>query len=1020
MKLKPVNKALLYTFLAIPAAASAAQNQQPMEEVVVTGSLIKGTPLDTALPVEVYSSAELDELGGPTALEFVKSLTVSGATTGENYYFSGASLGGDVGVNLRGLGADKTLTLLNGRRLIGNTTSTVAGGGVNTAMLPSMAFARVEILKDGAAVTYGADATGGVVNFITYENFTGLKLQSSYKNYGNDGDWNVGGLWGFGEGATNVIVSAEWEHRSELDSTERDFASLPYSVNPAPWSTLTNLAGWVPQTAGGTPLGLASDFTPASCEAVGGVYSNGYTCRYDYVPYYNLVEDSDTYRLFLQVNSDITDTDKFHMELNFARLHVPHALGSPAQPVIRGPAVAQGATYQFSVPVTNPYYAEFASRSGWAANPLAGLTSVVKPITYRAFAHGGNPYYAEGGNFGVPTEVDKRYIHFVAGFDGTTLFNQPVGYDVALTVNHSTEYVDAPDVIGYRLQEALNGFGGPDCNATDMDTTQFGTQNPGAAGTGNCMWWNPFASAWAGQPVLGLSNPSYVPGSEIPNELIAWVFDKRGSETIAWNATIDAVLSGNLGVSLPGGDIAWAAGTQWRTTKLRDNVPDPLYNGSQPCAWPGQDPADPTDPTFTGCTPDRPGPFVFFDTNPPTAEKQNQQSYFAQVDLPVLDSLYVILAGRYEKFSPGDLDATVYKASFKWAPTDSLTFRGSYGTNYQAPGLGITPGEITNGVNSYTVAAGNWRGAQTITENSIKPETAKVYNLGAVFQSELGDGDVLASVDYWSVKTQDELGLLASANDIANAVFSINNPASGGFKFADCSSPFISRVTFNGGACVQGTTTADDFSNITTAYGNGPGQTTNGLDIRLEYGMAAFEGEMRFTLQATNILKYETTPTILDGVTLIPTDDKLGYLGFATIAQAHPEWRSNFDINYSRDVHNVRFRVNFVSGVDDDRYVDKATGQLKSESALIPPTGYVAGTNGTTLISTPSYYGVFGKNWLSFDVHYIGAFEFATITASIVNITDKDPPASRQELGYDPRIGNPYGRTFEIGISKEF
>lgn len=1021
MNHKPITRALLLTLLTIPFAASAAD--EPMEEVVVTGSLIKGTPLDAALPVEVYSAAELEELGSPSALEFVKSLTVSGSTTGESYYFSGASLGGDVGVNLRGLGPDKTLTLLNGRRLVGNTTSVVAGGGVNTAMLPSMAFSRIEILKDGAAVTYGADATGGVVNFITYTDFTGLELQTSYKTFDHDGDWNLGALYGWGEGDTNVVISAEWDHRSEMSTLERDFSSPNFAENPAPWSTLTNLTSWGPATATGSPLAnpftnsaaAARDFDQSSCEAVGGIASNFYTCRYNYISFYNLVEEGNTYRVFVQLNTAISDTDNFHMQLNFARLHTPHAIGSPAQPVIRGPATASGAALQFFVPNTNPYVPEFVSRSGYdvatALGPLAAFHGGFLAMTYRAFAHGGNPYWAagglnSGGAWGSPTEVDKRYSHFNMGFDGD-LFDSPINYDVALTLNHSTEYITAPDVIGHRLQEALNGFGGPNCNADDLDTTRFGTQNAAAAGTGGCQWWNPFASSWVGQPELGLANPAYSPGSEIPNDLIAWVFDPRESETMAWNLTFDAVLSGTFGFEMQGGAMAWAAGTQWRTTKLRDNVPSPFYNGSTACMWPEQDPADPADPAYTGCTPDRPGPFVFFDTNTPTNEKQNQESYFVQLDLPILNSLFVTLAGRYEKFSPGDLDATVYKVSFRFNPIDAVTVRGSYGTNYQAPGLGITPGEINNGVNSYTIAAGNWRGAQTITENSIEPETATVYNIGAVYQAGLGEGDFLASIDYWNIETEDELGLLASANDVANAVFT--GALVAGFRLADCSSPFIGRVTFNGGACVQGTTTADNFSNITTAYGNGPGQTTAGIDLRFEYGLPVGPGDLRFTLQATNIIEFERTPTILDGVELVPQNDLLGWLNFATIAQAKPEWRSNFDVNYRMDIHNVRFRAGFVSGVDDDRYINKDTGALNETSLASTTPGFPT-----------SYFGVYGDDWLSFDVHYIGDFEFATVTASILNITDEDPPESRQEMGYDPRIGNPYGTVFEVGIKKEF
>src|SRR3954471_2427165 len=137
--------------IASPAWSQDAQNNPStqVEEIDVTGSNIRGSALDAALPVEVYSQEQLERQGSPTALEFAKSLTISGPTTGESYYFGGPTLIGSVNYNLRGLGADKTLILLNGRRM-----------DLNTSNIPSIALARTEILKEGAAVIYGADATG--------------------------------------------------------------------------------------------------------------------------------------------------------------------------------------------------------------------------------------------------------------------------------------------------------------------------------------------------------------------------------------------------------------------------------------------------------------------------------------------------------------------------------------------------------------------------------------------------------------------------------------------------------------------------------------------------------------------------------------------------------------------------------------------------------------------------------------------------------------------------------------------
>lgn len=1002
---------------SVPFSAIAQQDAPQIEEVVVTGSLIRGTPLDAALPVEVYTAADMELSGSPTALEFAKSLSISGATTGESYYFGGAGSTGSVSYNLRGLGADKTLTLFNGRRVT-----------ENTSVIPGSAIGRVEILKDGAAVTYGADATGGVVNFISRENFSGVEVKGAYKAIdSSDGDYNGSILAGFTTDNSDFLFAAEWDHRSRLDAKDRSFTNLPYGVNPAPWSTLTNLAGWVPRgslpavpgnTANGewgSPLGLVSDFTQQSCEDVGGVYANSYTCKYNYIPYYNVVSENDIYRLYGQINTELTDTMNFYLRTAYSIVDTPYQYGSPSQPVIRGPARAEGATYQLYVPQTNPYVADFAARTGWDQSPYYGFTQGYTPITYRAFAHGGLDLYAESDKHSTPSDIRNQFLHVSSGFEGE--FSNGVAYNTGLTFNQSFLRADSPDMMLGRMQQALNGFGGAGCSVPDLDPGRFGTQNAAMAGSAGCSWYNPFASNFASQPVYGLANPSYIPGSENSDELVDWLFNDRYGESTNWNVTADMVFSGETPLELPGGVVGWGAGAQWRKTQNRQSVPDDLYNGNTKCQWPaseGQVPRDPTDPLYNGCTPDAPGPFQFFGTNTPDATNQDQQSYFGELALPVLDNLYMSAAVRYEEFS-GGLDATVYKVSGKWDVTDNLAFRSSYGTNYQAPSPAIIPGEVNNGVNSYTIAAGNWRGAQTVTQTGIEPETATVWGAGAIWQSQgfTDDSNFQLIVDFFSIETEKELGLLASANDVANAVFSIAPGGSGavpkdGSALANCAHPLAGRVIFNG-TCVQGVTNANDFASVRTDFGNGPGQLTEGFDIQSSYRFPIFSGDLRLALTATNVTKFEFTETSLDGYQLDPGADRLGNLNFATVATAVSDWRGNFSANYSQGDHNLRFVVNYVSGVKDDRYYDSGLG--------VTPAGRQAGT---TTPYGPTFYGINGDDWISGEVHYTIDLPWATMTASVVNITDEDPPGSLQEMGYDPRIGNPLGRTFELSFTKQF
>lgn len=153
---------------------STASSTEIAEVVIVTGSYIRGTAEDAALPVDVISTEELEKQGAPSAIDMLKSLTVMNGIIGESNRFTsgrGQASQGSASINLRGFGAARTLVLLNGKRLASDDAN----------LIPSNAIARVEILKDGGATTYGSDAIAGVVNYITKERVDGLDLSADYR-----------------------------------------------------------------------------------------------------------------------------------------------------------------------------------------------------------------------------------------------------------------------------------------------------------------------------------------------------------------------------------------------------------------------------------------------------------------------------------------------------------------------------------------------------------------------------------------------------------------------------------------------------------------------------------------------------------------------------------------------------------------------------------------------------------------------------------------------------------------------
>ena len=211
------------------ASAQAAQDSTAeVTEVVVTGSFIRGTPEDAALPVDVVSSEELQRRGSPTTIDLIKSLPVSGPVLGDSNQFSTAAQGqvGAGTINLRGLGSLRTLVLQNGRRTVASAGA--GSGGVDTNLLPVAAIGRVEVLKDGAAATYGSDAIAGVVNFITRKNLSGLEVSADYRFVdGSNGDYSGSLAYGWVSDNANVLITAGYQHRSELSTLERDWANQP-------------------------------------------------------------------------------------------------------------------------------------------------------------------------------------------------------------------------------------------------------------------------------------------------------------------------------------------------------------------------------------------------------------------------------------------------------------------------------------------------------------------------------------------------------------------------------------------------------------------------------------------------------------------------------------------------------------------------------------------------------------------------------------------------------------------------
>jgi iron complex outermembrane receptor protein len=244
-------------------SAALAQNAEPaMQRVEVTGSSIKRLASEAALPVSTLKAEDLVKQGMTTLADMMMALPQSASLAPSN-------AGSGTNINLRGLGVNRTLVLLNGRRL---ANEAIADGYANLDVIPMSAIARVEILRDGASSIYGSDAIGGVVNFITRTQYEGLEATAQHVEVGRrgGGEEQRGTLtWGKGNlerDGWSVWGTIDAHKRSALAAKDRASLSSPElltsigrapnlgtggNATPANFTTATNRTARNPYAASG-------------------------------------------------------------------------------------------------------------------------------------------------------------------------------------------------------------------------------------------------------------------------------------------------------------------------------------------------------------------------------------------------------------------------------------------------------------------------------------------------------------------------------------------------------------------------------------------------------------------------------------------------------------------------------------------------------------------------------------------------------------------------------------------------
>ncbi len=974
--------------MALGVSTQATAQTAPTEigEVVVTGSFIRGTPEDAALPVDVISQEDLEKQGAPSTLELIKQLSVSSGVLGDTNQFDPRAQGseGSGSVNLRGLGAQRTLVLLNGRRMSPNPFGQAGAGIVDTNTLPTAAIGRVEVLKDGAAATYGSDAIGGVVNFITRTNFEGFEVGGSYTLIdGSKGNYDATGLWGHAWENGNILLSIGYQHRSELKTTDRDWASRDYFTNPeGGWSAGSSIAPFFP--IGGTPAATGFRADNASCNALGGIVQPGAlpACLFHYVDYDNLIEREDRLQLYGEVNADLAEGHRLHIEALYAKTDVPNWKTSPSYLSLQTPTsltnpfttLPPALLAGYFVPASNPGFQALA-----AANPgliPTGAIGLHMPgVRYRPLAFGGNPAF--DGNEGSSEGLRQFEAFRVSGSLRGDLPWMGIGYDVALTYGQETGRRTGYDTVVSRFQLALRGYGSLNGDSAGGCTAaETGNFTTGAGNTAlGCYYFNPFANAIASNAITGQANPGFVAGAANNPDLVRWFFQqvstKQTQRTFVW----DAVLNGKTGIELAGGDVAWAAGVQFRRDGFESEYNDLSDIDASPCID--------TPINGTGSCAVRNGPLMFLGTGEEADLDRNVWAVFGELSIPVTDDIQIMAAIRHEDYEAVGT-TTNPKISARWQMADWFALRGSIGTTFRGPALtNLAPGSVT----ALSFIAGAFRAIDFFGNPDLKPEEATTYSVGGIFDI----GNFKGSIDYWGFDFKDPIVGEPSAS-IVNTMFPGGSTANcGQAAFAGLQS----RFTFQG-ACSTAT-----ISRVRTQVVNGPKIKTSGIDFMGQYDFDdVLGGDIRIGGSATYTIEYKIGDFTVEGVTVERAFDAAGFLNYQLIATSLPEWKGQVFAEYSRGPHNLRFTLNYI-----DSYKDQRTSIL----APNPVNGAVQ-TKGQTIKST-----------ILAELDYRVQLPWeTTMTLSVDNLFDQDPAFARLDLNYDPFTGSAIGRTYKVSVKKRF
>lgn len=1050
---------LLSIFLVWGFAHAAEEGETSVdEEIIVTGTYVKGSPIDAASPVTTLTSEELERQGNPTILELIQKLEfVAGRSYGQTNQFQNNAGEGIASVNLRGLGANRTLVLINGQRQV---VSPFRRGFVDVNQIPALALERVEILKEGASATYGSDAIAGVFNFITDKDFSGFEYSGSYQDVDNaeSGQRQVGFKLGFAAGdSTHVVLTTSFFHQGRLSTRDRNWSELSYAES--------NIGGWSTIANPGTLFDLANiNIAPSpyallvsalggirdpNCELLGGVVDAGDSlarCRYNYLRFDNLLEEEERDSFFLQITHDYANGMTLDVNLLFANTEVPEWYTSPSYPPqeLFGPVqyVPEDHPGLINMVEDYPEYDAYADTDGTGADTGKGGTFWGRVNGVAGYA---------------PTGYDARIVgrdYQTFRFSGSLTGKLKSGIDYTASITHAEQEGNLVGIDEWisRTALAFRGFGGSGCGATISDIATGATNevNIGglfvdtqgkAAGADGCQYYNPFSNAIERSAINGVVNPNYDSSVGNDTDLIGWLENTRASINTTELSVVEVVVSNDTNVHFGGGNMAWAGGVQFRSFSeaLVNHRSNDL--GATPCPY-SYNGVDYVDGVECGSPT---GPTSFLAASSNYDASQDITAVFGELALPIADNFDIQIALRYEDY--GNVGDTLDpKISLRYTPKDWLTLRLSASSTFRGPLAYESSTAKFTGL-QFIAATGAFKAVDTLGNPLLEPESAQTYSAGLVFQFE----NFELTADVWGVDMDNPISTeshtqivsrysaahgaagtaatapATAAGDAAVAALLAADPTADDDAQAEArkaaydpvyeaeflaafSTVTASQIICAGEGSVgpmkasdlaaAGTApcSAGGLTRIEVSYVNGPATLVEGADIMWRFfSLSGFE----LGMSGSYVSRYEIDAYLKGGEQIAAPLELVGSFNFGVLRPI-PRWRGKLWLQQqwtSGSGREGQFRIAM-------NHIDGYTHARRQEPVPEPPAGIKVATDMIEAQTT-------------FDLIYNTTFgddNRGRFALNVFNLTDRDPPFAPADLNYDAFTHNPLGRQVKMSF----